>query len=117
MNTQPKFKKGDRVRVIDNHSLKGVITDEWEGYGWFMKANWTEQPIRMFAYELEIEPYSPAPDMLAIPDDHVFRVEWRKIDGQIGVVFTDGNRVYNRKWFSATHYLTEADLLKLPFQK
>jgi len=60
---------------------------------------------------------SPVVDMLAIPDDHVWPVEWRKIeDDEYGVIYSNGNSITGIK-SHATHYLTEADLLKLPFQK
>lgn len=69
---------------------------------------------------------SPVVDMLAIPDDHVWPVEWKRLEGSnaTGVVLATGNgrgvEFINAKQFPTgifTHYLTEADLLKLPFQQ
>lgn len=54
MNNQPKFKKGDRVRA-----LAVLLLDNG---------------MREYSPLSELEPYSPTPDMLAIPDDHVWPV-------------------------------------------
>lgn len=60
---------------------------------------------------------SPVVDTLAIPDDHVWPVECRKMpDNGDGEIFTDGKH-FSHISIGAAHYLTEADLLKLPFQK
>ena len=72
MNNQPKFKKGDRVQMCEMHQLRGltgtVIKIQTEGS---ITVKLSDERIITF-YDFEIEPYSPAPDMLAIPDDHVF---------------------------------------------
>ena len=61
---------------------------------------------------------SPVSDMLAIPDDHVWTVEWKPLQpDSIGCIFSNGTEVYPFPSPSTKYYLTEADLLKLPFQK
>ena len=118
MNSQPKFKKGDRVRVIGGTRKGEIIRYSLEHLAYEVMC---EDFLSRFWYESDLEPLpSPAPDMLAIPDDHVFQVEWRKIDGEAyneGIIFTDQNHVNHsmRSWH--THYLTSQDLLKIPFKK
>lgn len=65
MNNQPKFKKGDIVRVFGDLV---TIAEVYETSAVLLLDN----GMREYSPLSELEPYSPFADMLAIPDDHVF---------------------------------------------
>jgi len=68
MNTQPKFKKGDMVRVI-GYDYIATIREVNGDYATVTLYNHT---IDYFRVTQLILLDSPTPDMLAIPDDHVW---------------------------------------------
>lgn len=72
MNNQPKFKKGDRVQMCEQHQLRGLTGTilKIQKSGTITVKLSDERIIGFFDFELE--PYSPTPDILAIPDDHVW---------------------------------------------
>ena len=126
MNNQPKFKKGDRVQIPYLY-LTGTVTECIERpNGYRIDCS---DGVNRYIVAREVEPYSPTPNMLAIPDDHVFEVKWRKIDaeedykniivfsGSTGDIWHTSAHGFAFTNNGYTHYLTEADLLKLPFQK
>ena len=65
MNNKPKFKKGDIVRVFGDLV---TIAEVDETYAVLLLDDGT----REYCPLSELEPYTQTPDMLAIPDDHVF---------------------------------------------
>ena len=69
MNNQPKFKKGDRVQIPYLY-LTGTVTECIERpNGYRIDCS---DGVNRYIVAREVEPYSPTPDMLAIPVDHVF---------------------------------------------
>lgn len=125
MNNQPKFKKGDGVRVIGGTHKGEIIRYSLEHLAYEVMC---EDCFSRFWYESDLESLpSATPDMLAIPDDHVWPVEWKllQLDTEKIWVVSDGNTSAFMTGCDAsvplkagyTHYLTEADILKLPFQQ
>lgn len=119
MNNQQKFKKGDRVKVTykDTVMYNETCTVEEMSDDDVLIVRDNGQRYWIVSDFLVLVTTSPIPDMLAIPDDYVWPVEWRKMpDNGDGEIFTDGKH-FSHISIGATHYLTESDLLKLPFQK
>lgn len=114
------FKKGDNVKVIrPTHPLSGyngiVLSAMKTGV---VKVRFEHgHDGLIFGFDLSHVVDTPIPDTLAIPDDHVFEVKWRKlVDGATGIIFTNGQTCDMFPSPSTTHYLTESDLLKLKFE-
>lgn len=126
MNNQPKFKKGDRVRDI-KQAITGEIVKFSDFYKEWIILTTSGRKTTSNEKDLQLLPF-PAPDMLAIPDDHVWPVEWRKIDHGRGLkatdIISDGKYSVQVATMSFdeiikanyTHYLTQSDLLKLKFE-
>ena len=69
MNNKPKFKKGDRVRVIQSIHT-GELINMYDIASWSVMCD--DSLVRIY-YETDLKLlHSQTPDMLAIPDDHVF---------------------------------------------